>query len=169
MRTEFVDDEVVGRLEIAIDTDLGVVSVSGPRIPTATITRAEGAATRRWVPIRSRDPEVLVLRLDGSVVSLRPSPGRVLRRSFRVDAVMGGSTYTLTPHKHNASRFLKSQEPLAVLTAYSETACAEARWMSEATGGEVALAYVLAAAFGVGADNVVTVVFKVVLDSLPPV
>lgn len=169
MRTESVDDEAAGRLEVAIDADLGVVTVSGPGIPTATITRAEGAATRRWVPIRSRDADALVLRLDDSVLPLRPSRGRVLRRSFRVDTVMAGSTYTLTPCKRNASRFLKAREPLAVLTAYSENACAEAEWTSQASGAEVALAYALAAAFGVGAAHVVAVVFQAVLDSLPPV
>lgn len=169
MRTEFVDDEAAGRLEVAIDADLGVVTVSGPGIPTATITRAEGAATRRWVPIRSRDADALTLRMDDSVLPLRPSRGRVSRRSFRVDVVMAGSTYILTPCRRNASRFLRAQEPLAVLTAHSENACAEAEWTSEATGAEVALAYVLAAAFGVGAAHVVEVVIQAALDCLPPV
>lgn len=169
MTTQSVDDEVGGRLEISIDRELGMVSVSGPGIPTATITRAEGAATRRWVPVGSRDPGALVLSLDGESVPLKPSRGRVLRRSFQVEASMAGSTYSLIPCKHSASRFLKAGEALATLTAYSEYACAEAQWTSEATPPEVALAYVLAAAFGVGAANVAVVILQAVLDSLPPV
>ena len=69
MRTEFVDDEAAGRLEVAIDADLGVVTVSGPGIPAATITRAEEAATRP-------------LRMDDSVLPRRPSRGRVSAGRF---------------------------------------------------------------------------------------
>ncbi|MEV4944298.1 hypothetical protein [Streptomyces sp. NPDC053755] len=139
-------------VRIDLDGPAGRLRVSGHGLPTVELVRAAGARTNRLVPIGTRDRAALALSVDGRPARIRPARGRLLRRSYRVDATVLGARYRLLPCSHVASRLLRDGRRLGTLESSGDGRVA-ADWTAPAAPSplDIAVGTALAAAFGTGA------------------
>ncbi|MFC6153878.1 hypothetical protein [Nocardioides yefusunii] len=144
---------------LAVDPGLSVV-VDLAGAPQVRIERDPASKRQEFVPIGSRRPEDLTLTVGGAVGELRPSRAAMTRRSHRVHAVVGGSTYLFTPVSVDESALLRDDVRLGTF-ARDDDGLAATPDSAEVTPLETALGYALAEAFGTGARSLVAGLFEV--------
>lgn len=161
-----ITDSLFGDLEIAVDRVAGRVAVRGEGVPEAVIERIGDGPTVSWVPIGTRDPAALVLRVGGAAHELRPSKGGLTRRSYQVRARLDGTDLLLTPSSPTTARLVRGERyrgdnELGTFERVADVVV-PAVWRTEASPAsttqtlraepaEAAVGYALAAAFGTGA------------------
>ncbi|MGW3271272.1 hypothetical protein ACWDFH_07330 [Streptomyces kronopolitis] len=146
-------DPIFGAIRVTLDAEQGALTVSGEKIPTVALVRAEDADTSDHIPIGTRCARHLSLTLDSSPARIMPSRGRILRRSYRVDVEYAGVRYRLTPDSMGSSRLLKDGIAIGELSSPGDGEVL-ADWPedSEILPQDAAVGYILAAAFGTGAQ-----------------
>ncbi|MFJ8077315.1 hypothetical protein ACIQ7Q_26140 [Streptomyces sp. NPDC096176] len=168
------DDPLFGVVDSELDHEAGTLVVSGGALPRAEIRRTTGTPPQSHVPIGTRDPERLTLRIDGIDEALRPAKGFLTRRSYRVEVVSGvqGCRYLLVPDSLDTSRLLRDGRVLGVFTSTGDGSVT-AEWRAEAGSGrgaglyDASVGYALAAAFGTGAEPMWKLTLDAVLDLWP--
>lgn len=171
-----VHDPLLGTVEVTRDLVGRRFTVGGEGLPTASITRsATTAPVREHVPIGTRRAADLSLVLDGEPALLRPSPGRLSRRSFRVRVECGGSRWLFTPATPDATRLVRGtryrgDNELGMFTL-DHDGDVFAEWSQDIevlgmtarglrpTPSEGVLGYLLSASFGTGAQLVLAAIF----------
>nr|BEK63125.1 hypothetical protein KPHV_03520 [Kitasatospora purpeofusca] len=150
-----IGDPHHGRVEIFVDRERGVVEVSSPSLPDATIVRRDGTPVGDPSPIGTRDPRQVVLTVGSGSGRVFPGTGFATRRSYRVRAHFRDAVYEFTPRSANVSRFSRNGVELAGFER-APTGWLDVSWAPEAsvTPGEAALAYLLVGAYGVGSPGV---------------
>ncbi|MEU6988633.1 hypothetical protein ABZ946_35390 [Streptomyces sp. NPDC046324] len=138
-------------VQIDLDGPAGTLRVSGHDMPTVELVRAPGDEPEPLIPIGTRRAARLALTVDGAPARIRPGRGRLLRRSYRVDAVVSGTRYRLVPCSYVESRLLRDGRPLGTLES-SGDGRVDAEWASgtEPEPLDRAVGTALAAAFGTG-------------------
>ncbi|MGY0459593.1 hypothetical protein ACW14Y_04970 [Kitasatospora sp. cg17-2] len=151
-----VDDPLFGTVELTVDHDSGEVTVCGHSLPRVSIRRRPGTASDHRTPIGSRAPADLELLVNDEPVPVRPGLGFVSRRSRRVDVHHGGHDYRLSPTTSTRSVLSRDGVPIGELDVSVGNGTG-AHWStgSGVTEVEAALAYTLAAAFGIGSPGLV--------------
>ncbi|WP_234285273.1 hypothetical protein [Streptomyces venezuelae] len=107
--------------------------------------------------------------LDGTEpATLTAARGRLLRRSYRVDAVVGGHRYRLVPSSHVDSRLTRDGRKLGTLESEGDGRV-DADWEPDATPTPLdhAVGTALAAAFGTGAAPWWETVGDIVAELIP--
>ncbi|MET0188813.1 MAG: hypothetical protein ABW212_07455 [Pseudonocardia sediminis] len=160
-------DLLFGTVTVAIDVGRGIVTVEGEALPTAVIERTAEVRHQPHVPLGTRDPDAVRLTVGGAREWVRPSRGRLSRRSYRVRARLGTADLLFTPSSPASSRLVRG-------TSYrgdNELGVAEritgglvaVDWSPEVRAlgatvpaaspspAEAAVLYALASAFGTGA------------------
>ncbi|WP_336322338.1 hypothetical protein [Streptomyces lavendofoliae] len=170
---EPADDRLFGTVGIALDHEAGTLTVSGNGLPRVEIRRSAGTPTESHVPIGTRDPERLVLIVDGADEPLRPAKGFLTRRSYRVEAgsPVRGHGYLLVPDSLGTSRLLRDGRLLGVLTSTGDGRVS-AEWKVAESGErpephDAAIGYGLAAAFGTGAEPMWKLTLNALLELWP--
>ncbi|CAN3977850.1 hypothetical protein [Kitasatospora purpeofusca] len=150
-----IGDPRHGRVEIFVDRERGVVEVSSPALPNATIVRRDGSPVGDPSPIGTRDPRQVVLTVGNDSGRVSPGTGFATRRSYRIRAQFRDTPYEFTPRSANASRFARNGVELAAFER-APTGWLGVSWAPDAsvTPGEAALAYLLLGAYGVGSPGV---------------
>lgn len=159
------DDPLFGVVSVDLDHEAGVLVVDGEGVPRADVRRAAGTPLESHVPIGTRAPGRLTMRVEGTAVSLRPSKGFLTRRSYQVDTGSGAKGYghRLVPVSLGTSRLLRDGTPLSVFTSTGDGSVT-AEWETGIEPGpyDAAVGYALAAAFGTGAEPM----WKLTLDAV---
>ncbi|MDT9691102.1 hypothetical protein Q5762_22680 [Streptomyces sp. P9(2023)] len=151
-------------VQIDLDGPAGTLRVSGHELPTVELVRGPGDEPDPLIPIGTRAAGRLTLTVDGAPAVLRPARGRILRRSYRVDATVAGTRYRLVPCSYGESRLLRDGRVLGTLESTGD-GTVDADWApgtetGAGTGAETGAApepldrvvgTALAAAFGTGA------------------
>ncbi|MFF9013472.1 hypothetical protein ACF09C_10970 [Streptomyces sp. NPDC014870] len=138
-------------VQIDLDGPAGTLRVSGHELPTVELVRAPGEEPDPLIPIGTRAAARLTLTVDGAPARLKPGRGRLLRRSYRVDAVVAGTRYRLVPCSYVESRLLRDGRPLGIFESSGDGAVDE-DWAegAEPTALDRSVGAALAAAFGTG-------------------
>ncbi|MEU9994430.1 hypothetical protein [Streptomyces sp. NPDC050848] len=138
-------------VQIDLDGPAGTLRVSGHELPTVELVRAPGDEPDPLIPIGTRAAARLTLTVDGAPAGIRPGRGRLLRRSYRVDATVSGTRYRLVPCSYVESRLLRDGRPLGTFESPGD-GTADAEWApgTEPTALDRAVGTTLAAAFGTG-------------------
>ncbi|MGW7432746.1 hypothetical protein ACWGIN_24780 [Streptomyces sp. NPDC054861] len=153
---------------IDLDGPAGTLRVSGHGLPTVEVVRAPGTGVNALVPIGTRDRRALTLTVDGRPAGIRPARGRLLRRSYRVDAKVAGARYRLIPCSHVDSRLLRGGRRLGTLES-SGDGRVDTDWTApaELRPQDIAVGTALAAAFGTGAAPAWETVGDIVSELIP--
>jgi hypothetical protein len=153
MSAVLVEDSIFGPVEVTVDCEVGCMSVSGPGLSPASIRRSRGTESDGRSPIGTRTPGRLEFILNGDVLAIEPGIGYLSRKSRRVDVKYEGHVYRFVPTANLRSKLLRDGQRIGEL----HRAPVHARWEADANvlPTEAAMAYVLAAAFGVGAPGLV--------------
>ncbi|MGW7201047.1 hypothetical protein [Streptomyces chryseus] len=162
-----------GPVSVTLDAGRGRVEVSGPGVPDAVLLRndegvPEDRRTDEVTPVGTRSASRLSLTVGGTAAVLAPAPGRLSRRSYRVDATVGAVAYRLVPHTLAESRLLRDGTRLAVFQADGD-AQVLAEWSEGVEPGpvDISVGYALAAAFGTGAQHFLAAVVEAGAEALP--
>ncbi|GAA3047446.1 hypothetical protein GCM10010464_09560 [Pseudonocardia yunnanensis] len=166
VRHDLVDD-VFGRVTIAVDVGGGLVTVQGESLPEVTVERRSGVPLLGYIPIGTRDPAALTLRVAGTRQELNPAKAGLSRRSYRVRARIDSVDLLLTPNSPTTARLVRgrSYKPERELGVYErlDDGSVAARWHQDVAvlgvvapaarpePAEAAVGYALATAFGTGA------------------
>ncbi|GGT53440.1 hypothetical protein [Streptomyces purpureus] len=166
-----MNDHLPGPPHIRLDPRAGTLDVSGPGLPAVRLERAdgaEGAKIDEHVPIGTREAARLTLTVDGAPARMRPAKGRISRRSYRVDAKVGGARYRLVPCSYGDSKLLKNGRKLGELDSTGDGKVA-ADWDENAKvlAQDVAVGTALAAAFGTGASPWWETTLDVISELIP--
>ncbi|MEU9863101.1 hypothetical protein AB0D99_19740 [Streptomyces sp. NPDC047971] len=139
-------------VQIDLDDRAGTLRVSAAGLPTVELVRAPGTTPDPHIPIGTRKRDLLTLTVDGEPATIRPSRGRLLRRSYRVDVRVGDTRYRLVPCGYVDSRLLRNGRPLGTLDS-SGDGRVDDEWAAgtEPEPLDRAVGIALAAAFGTGA------------------
>jgi hypothetical protein len=161
-------DPAFGEVKIRIDSESGLVDVRGPAIPAASLQRGTGPGTDAGSRIGSRDQRDLCLLVGGAEARIAPAPGRLSRRSYRVDALVNGVRFRLVPDAPSRSALYRDGRRLGRFWAddsggvgaeWSDGRVAPDGWgleirrrdRQEVEPLDAAVGYLLAAAYGTGA------------------
>jgi hypothetical protein len=176
-------DVIFGAVTVAVDVAAGRVSVQGERIPTTIVERTAEVPLQAYVPIGTRNPDALRLTVGGAREWLRPSRGRISRRSYRVRARVGSADLLFTPRSPTESRLVRGTSYRgdnglggfarltggAVVVEWSRevSALGVTAPAAEPSPEEAAVGYAVAAAFGTGARIFLAAVFEGAETSAP--
>ncbi len=151
-----VDDPGFGTVELTVDHETGHMAIVGATLPPVSIRRTPGTGSDHRSPIGTRAPDRLELLVNGVPVPVRLGLGFLSRRSRRVDVRYGGHDYRLAPTTPQRSALLRDGRRIGELFTPANGP-AGAHWDpgSAVLAVEAALAYVLAAAFGIGSPGLV--------------
>lgn len=163
-----LDDHLFGAVKV--DAAAGQVSLAGDAVPEVVLTRAPGVELRKGIPIGTRDAAALTLLVAGEPAVVRPGRGGLMRGSHRVRVRHGGDDLLFTPSSPTTARLVRGRS----YRGDNEMGTFErvdgdllpAVWSTDVSvlGGrfragapipepwEAAVGYVLAAAFGTGAQ-----------------
>ncbi|RST15279.1 hypothetical protein E2C00_13575 [Streptomyces sp. WAC05374] len=146
----------------------GTLDVTGPGLPHVRLVRAPGTEPDPLIPIGTRDPALLTLTVDGRPAGISPAKGRLSRRSYRVDARVGGTRYRLVPCSHEESRLLRDGRKLGELESTGDGRVT-ADWdeHAEVLAEDAAVGAALAAAFGTGARPMWETTLDMVSELIP--
>lgn len=177
-------DPLWGSIVLAHDSGTAArMTIAGESIPTSSIQRIGGAATRTDVPIGTRNPARLRLLIDDHDFDMHPAPGGFSRRSHRVTVTGRGHTWLFaaaTPTAHRlvrGSRYTGGNE-IGMFTEFEHAVTAE--WthdirfagivadQEDSTPLDCSLGYLLAAAFGTGAQLMLFALFGNAVESIFP-
>ncbi|MFI9113599.1 hypothetical protein [Streptomyces venezuelae] len=155
-------------IQIHLDGPAGTLRVSGHGLPTVELLRAPGTRPDTHTPIGTRKAALLALTVDGEPATLTAARGRLLRRSYRVDAVVGGHRYRLVPSSHVDSRLTRDGRKLGTLESEGDGRV-DADWEPDTTPTPLdhAVGTALAAAFGTGAAPWWETVGDIVAELIP--
>ncbi|MGW5116435.1 hypothetical protein ACWEQ8_13535 [Streptomyces noursei] len=156
-------------IRVVLDGADGTLTVSGEKIPTVALVRAADTDVDDHIPIGTRSARQLSLTVDGRSARITPAPGRLLRRSYRVDVECAGVRYRLTPNSIDGSKLLKDGRAVAELSS-SGDGHVLAEWPedSDVLPQDAAVGYALAAAFGTGAQPFWMTAIEAVSAALMP-
>lgn len=146
-------DAAFGEVRLLLDEEAGLAQAAGTALPTATLHRAGPARRNSYAPIGTRSAADLALDVDGAPAELVLGPGGVTRRSYRVDVRRAGPTLRLQPSGAERSTLLRDGTRLGRLWAVPG-AGVSAQWTEAAGPDDAAVGYLLATAFGTGAQHV---------------
>lgn len=158
---------------VTLNTGTGTLDVTGPGLPPVRLVREPGTEADPHIPIGTRDPALLTLTVDGRPAGIRPAKGRLSRRSYRVDATIGGAPqraarYRLVPCSYGESRLLRDGRRLGELASSGDgRVTAEWREDAEVLAQDVAVGTALAAAFGTGAQPLWETALDAVTELIP--
>lgn len=107
-RSRTVPDAVFGPVTITDHAADGLVVVPGPGLPGVDLRRI-GPVTERLVPIGSRRPGHVELRVDGHRHVLRPASGRLSRRSYHVHVELDGAPLLLAADSPTTARWIRGR------------------------------------------------------------
>ncbi|WP_171164431.1 hypothetical protein [Streptomyces sp. I05A-00742] len=163
------DDALFGAITTVLDTEHGTLTVSGPNVPEVVVSRRPGAATEAYIPIGTRGADELTVTVDGAVGTIKPSKGRLTRRSFAVDVSYAGTAYRLVPDSLDGSRLLRGRRRIGTFTSAGDGTVPVAEWIegADARPLDAAVGYALAAAFGTGAQPMWMLTLEAVSAVLP--
>ncbi|MFC8170986.1 hypothetical protein ACFY84_16590 [Streptomyces sp. NPDC012438] len=155
-------------VRIELDGPAGTLRVSGPGLPVVELVRTPGTTPVDHVPIGTRKAALLALTVDGAPAVLHPARGRLLRRSYRVDAVVGGVRHRLVPCSYAESRLTRNGRRLGTLISGGDGRV-DAEWLPDRAPEplDLAVGTALAAAFGTGAAPWWETVGDIVAELIP--
>ncbi|MFD3543056.1 hypothetical protein ACFWUQ_26665 [Streptomyces sp. NPDC058662] len=144
------------------------IDVQGGAIPPATLRRRTGPPADPAIAIGTRDPALLTLLVDGRPTDLRPAKGRLSRRSYRVEATCDGARYRLVPDSLTTSRLTRGGVHLGDFSCDGDERPG-AVWKDgpDIRPADAAIGYVLASAFGTGAQPLWMMLTDAVAEALP--
>lgn len=144
--------QVPAQIDVS-DGRCSVTTSCSGQTSVAVIERHGSPKQARHVPIGTRDAAALSLHLDGAPVILRPGPGRYMRGSYRVIVRHGGSTYRFRPKSPDTSRLTRDGDRLGDFEVRGDGTI-DVSWHDGVTPAaqDAAVGFVLAAAFGTGAQ-----------------
>ncbi|MEV8586679.1 hypothetical protein [Streptomyces sp. NPDC051180] len=137
-------------VQIDLDGPAGTLRVSGHGLPVVELVRAPGSPPDAHTPIGSRRRALLALSVDGVPASIGPARGRLLRRSYRVDARVGGVRYRLMPCGYEHSALSRDGRRIGTLQSSGDGRVVD-EWEGAPDPLDLVLGTALAAAFGTGA------------------
>ncbi|MFJ8435932.1 hypothetical protein ACIQ9P_31990 [Kitasatospora sp. NPDC094019] len=148
-----IEDPLFRRVVVSVDPLRGVVGVSAPALPPATVERLADHATDPS-PVGTRNGHEVLLTVDGEKGTVTPGTGFAPRRSYRVKAGLAGTSYMLLPLSEHSSRFERDGAELGLFRR-DQTGQIEVRWTTRVPPSprEAALGHALAAAWGIGAPG----------------
>ncbi|MFB7172165.1 hypothetical protein ACFCYM_15235 [Streptomyces sp. NPDC056254] len=158
------EDPHFGTVTVELDHEAGTLVVDGDGVPRVEVRRNGGAEPDSQVPIGTRAPEHLAMRVGGVEVELRPAKGLLTRRSYRVEV----AGHRLVPVSLDGSRLSRDGVELGTFVSTGD-----GRVTAEWKGGrrpepyDAAVGYALAAAFGTGAEPMWKLTLDAVLEALP--
>lgn len=150
-----ITDETHGTVVVTATATRVLAAVAG----TAAEISRRGDGPRPDVPIGTRDPDQLVLIVDGLRGRITPGTGRYTRRSYRVEAWAHDVHYVLSPEDDGSTLTADGAE-----RGFFPGGDQPAIWLPESTTLDAAIGYALAAAFGVKARSLYDAVFSVARD-----
>ncbi|AXB41593.1 hypothetical protein [Amycolatopsis albispora] len=155
--TRAVDDEHYGELTIRTSDERDVVEVSGVRVPTVVLRRSPGVEPNKFVPIGTRKARHLTMTVNGTGAELRPGPGRLTRRSYRIELTLAGTHYKFTPDINDDMLLTRDGTKIASFTLNDDGEFF-VHWDSDgAQPADAAIGYALSAAFGTSTTGIFTV------------
>ncbi|MFF0146025.1 hypothetical protein ATK36_0519 [Amycolatopsis sulphurea] len=160
--TRTVDDGYYGELKIRTNAERGVVEVSGKQVPTVVLQRCSDAELNKFVPIGTRNTDHLTMSVDGAEAELRPGPGKLTRRSYRVELTLAGTHYEFTPDDDDDTRLRRNGAAIASFAMDVEGQFT-VHWQAErddAQPADAAIGYALSVAFRTGAKGIVSVLLN---------
>ncbi|MFE0650003.1 hypothetical protein ACFVZH_15605 [Streptomyces sp. NPDC059534] len=137
-------------VQIDLDRAAGTLRVSGYGLPVVELLRAPGSRADAHTPIGTRRAGLLTLSVDGEPATVRAARGRLLRRSYRVDARVGGVRYRLVPCGYDYSAFSRDGRRIGTLLS-SGNGRVQDEWDGTPDPLDRVLGTALAAGFGTGA------------------
>jgi len=171
-RSRTVPDAVFGPVTITDHAADGLVVVPGPGLPGVDLRRI-GPVTERLVPIGSRRPGHVELRVDGHRHVLRPASGRLSRRSYHVHVELDGAPLLLAADRSHHRSVDPRPQPPRPRARHPRTRgrppAARPVVPGRDTGSdraEAAVGYAVATAFGTGARIMIAEVLAGVLGAL---
>ncbi|MFJ9769315.1 hypothetical protein ACIRUY_36495 [Streptomyces erythrochromogenes] len=157
------EDALFGTVSVELDHEAGTLVVTGDRVPRVVMERTGGAEAESHVPIGTRDPARLVLRIAGEEVELMPSKGFLTRGSYRVDV----GEHRFVPVSLDGSRLSRGGVDLGLFVSTGDGRVS-AEWEDgQPQGYDAAVGYALAAAFGTGAEPAWKLTLDAVLEAMP--
>jgi hypothetical protein len=161
-----IDDRLLGPLTVTTDSAAGRIVVTGPQVPEVDLHRVPGAPSSELIPIGTRRAGDLVLTVGGEPATIRPGSGRLTRRSHDVEVRIGAVRYR-TRNGPDSSTLLRDGRDIGELYLHRVdgdlTAVVEWSEGVDAVSPDAVIGYVLAIAFGCGAERASTVVVHAVL------
>lgn len=141
---------------VSFDIDDRRISVTvdhGAGASTAVVQRIGDVEVQKHIPIGTRRAAHLTMQVDGTAARLEPGPGRWARRSFTVTAIHGGTTYRLRPKSPDVSRLTRGGVHLGDFQT-AQDGRITVTWQPDVqvSSADAAVGYLLAAAFGTGAQ-----------------
>lgn len=161
----FIRDSKFGELGIQLNRSKGLLAIEGHNLPPSpsSLRRFGTAAVEDWIPIGTRDGKSLELIVDGSTAKISPSKGGLSRRSFKVDAEFAGVAYRMMPNAILGSKLLKDRNHLGDFTYIDWVVSVEWRDDVAISPTDAVIGYLLAAAFGTGAEATWKVAIEAIL------
>ncbi|CAM4102766.1 hypothetical protein KIPE111705_40410 [Kibdelosporangium persicum] len=160
--TRTVDDAYYDELTIRTNAEQGVVEVSGKQVPTVVLRRSPDAELNKFVPIGSRNADHLTMSVDGVEAELRPGPGKLTRRSHRVELTLAGTRYEFTPDDDDATQLRRNGATIASFHM-DDDGKFTVHWLAErddSQPADAAIGYALSVGFRTGAKGVFTVLLN---------
>jgi hypothetical protein len=170
---------VNGIHELSVDVDategrIAAVAVAGDATTNAVVERVGEPRIAKHVPIGTRQVAHLRMRVNEVAAELRPGLGRYARGTYKVTVVHNGATYRLRPRNAYTSRLNRDGMRLGDFRRTSD-GVVHVDWFERnrdsVTPTDAAVGYVLAAAFGTGAQYFLVMVlgpvFVLIREALP--
>jgi hypothetical protein len=160
--TRTIDDGHYGELTIHTSTERGVVEVSGNQVPTVVLQRSSDAELNKFVPIGTRNADHLTMSVDGDEADLRPGPGKLTRRSYRVELTLAGTHYEFTPDDDDDTQLRRNGATIASFSMDVDGKFT-VHWQTErddSQPADAAIGYALSAAFRTGAKGIFSVLLN---------
>lgn len=129
------------------------IVVSGPALPTVTLTRTEAAEQSNWAdPIGTRDPVALALTVHGQPGVIQPGPGGARRDGFDVVVAAWGRRYEFRQIGPDHAAVYRGEQRIArLLRGDPEPDRRYAvGWDAAADAVDRAIVYTVASAFRIG-------------------
>ncbi|MBP2328061.1 hypothetical protein JOF56_008446 [Kibdelosporangium banguiense] len=159
--TRVVDDARYGVVTIGVNAERGAVEVSGTQVPTVAIQRSADAELNKFVPIGTREAAHLTMSVDGVEAELRPGPGKLTRRSYRVDLVLAGTHYRFTPDSDETAELSREGAEIAVFRMEDTNGEFSVGWLADdSQPADAAIGYALSVAFRTGAMGAISMLLN---------
>ncbi|MFD7450926.1 hypothetical protein [Kitasatospora sp. NPDC059827] len=166
MTTHAVEDQYFRTLAVTLDTAGGFAEVSGELVPTGTVRRRPGSAAQAPYPIGTGDSTLLTAQVQDEPLALTPGPARFRRGTWYVDALLGTTAYRLAARSTETSTLTRDGEDIATFEAHGNE-WISAAWQRPVDPQDATVGYLLALAFGTGAQTAPRAFVMALLDSIP--
>jgi hypothetical protein len=166
IHSRVIDDPWLGVLTVVTDSDAGRIWVTGPDVPEVDLHRVPGTRSSELIPIGTRRAEDLVLTVGGVSARIRPGPGRLTRRSHDIEVDIGAVRYRARNGPYS-STLLRDGRDIGELYLHRVggdlTAVVDWSEDVDTVTPDAVIGYVLAIAFGAGADHAAAVLVRTVM------